>query len=115
MTRNEWADVCDWMRNAWPNFNVPSHSLGLWYNALQHHSVGEVQAAAESWFAAGKEFPPNGSVLMGLIREAAEARRGTRPALLDPAGCRHPDPHAWLSDGTVMCRLCREELGVRAE
>jgi len=102
VTRPEWIEVVQVMRVNWPHATIPKESIAKWYEDVKHLPGEQVRVAAEVIYREGREFPPNGALLVAKVSELSrddpdhgEAWRLVREALWKHA--IHYEPRAFYA------------------
>jgi len=69
MTPDEWVEVVRRIQANWPQQRIPRVSLAKWYDDLRDLPAEAVATAVESIYRLGREWPPNGAM---ILREVAD-------------------------------------------
>lgn len=69
MSPGEWVEIVRLIQANWPQQRIPRASLAKWYDDLHDLPAETVAAAVESIYRQGREWPPNGAL---ILREVAD-------------------------------------------
>ncbi len=59
----EWQKMCAWVKEHWPKGWPLEHQV-TWYTDLEDFDDSDVWSAIHHLYEEGRDFPPNGSVLL---------------------------------------------------
>jgi len=95
MKPDEWTDVCQWVGEHWAKGWPPEHQVS-WYTDLEDFDASDVWAAVHHLYEEGRDFPPNGSVLLArcITERRLTAKADQYRGLPEPRGV--PDPKNWI-------------------
>lgn len=69
MTPDEWVEIVRRIQANWPQQRIPRASLAKWYDDLKDLHAEVVAAAVESIYRQGREWPPNGAMILGEVAD----------------------------------------------